>query len=169
MTARARRRDTPFRSGGRRAHIPVCDPPQRRQARSCCRDQSGSVAVELVLLTPVVVVLILFVVFCGRTTRAQSLVRDAAAAGSRAASLRQQPAAARADAMAAVASSLAGHRSTCPSPVVAVDTSALRPGGQVAVRVTCTASLSDLALLGVPGSRTFTASSVEVVDLRRGG
>ena len=126
-------------------------------------------AIELVLLTPVVLVLIVFVVFCGRTSRAQSIVRDAAAAGARAASLRQQPTTARADAVAAVTASLAGHSSTCASPAVVVDTSALRPGGRVEVRVSCTAKLSDLALLGVPGSRTFTATSVEVVDLWRGG
>ena len=56
-----------------------------------------------------------------------------------------------------------------PLPQVSVDTTALRPGGQVLVRVSCTARLSDLALLGVPGSRTFTATSVEVVDRWRGG
>jgi Flp pilus assembly protein TadG len=127
------------------------------------------VALELVLVTPLVLVLILFVVFCGRWTRAEALVRDAAAAGARAASLRQQPSSARADAVAAVQASLAGHATTCPRPAVAVDTTGLQPGGQVAVQVTCRTRLSDLALLGVPGSRTFSARSVEVVDRWRGG
>jgi Flp pilus assembly protein TadG len=122
-----------------------------------------------VLVTPLVLVLILFVVFCGRWTRAEALVRDAAAAGARAASLRQQPSSARADAVAAVQTSLAGHRTSCPRPAVTVDTSGLRPGGQVAVQVTCRTSLSDLALLGVPGSKAFSARSVEVVDRWRGG
>jgi Flp pilus assembly protein TadG len=127
------------------------------------------VSLELVLLTPALIVLILFVAFCGRLTRAESIVRDAAAAGARAASLRQQPAAARADASAAVLASLAGQPTVCPNPVVSVDTSGLRPGGQVAVEVRCDTRLSDLALLGVPGTRTTTARSVEVVDRWRGG
>ena len=89
--------------------------------------------------------------------------------GARAASLRQQPSSARADAVAAVHASLAGHATTCPRPAVTVDTAGLRPGGQVAVQVTCRARLSDLALLGVPGTKTFSARSVEVVDRWRGG
>jgi Flp pilus assembly protein TadG len=131
--------------------------------------EQGSVTIELVLITPLLIVLILFVIFCGRVTRAEAVVRDAAAAGARAASLRQQPSSARADAIAAVQASLAGHGTTCPQPSVDVDTSALQPGGHVTVRVVCRTALRDLALLGVPGSRTTSATSVEPVDLRRGG
>ncbi len=155
-----------FRSGRARAHIPACEP---LTPTSRARGEHGSMALELVLVTPLVLVLVLFVAFCGRITRTQSIVRDAAAAGARAASLRQQPSAARSDAEAAVLASLAGHASACASSTVRVDTSLLRPGGQVSVEVSCSASLSDLALLGVPGSRTLTARSVEVVDRRRGG
>ena len=158
-----------FRSARRPAHIQACKANDFGSPAPCGRGDGGSVALELVLLTPVVLVLIVFVVFCGRTSRAESLVRDAAAAGARAASLRQQPSTARTDALAAVQASLAGHSTTCSAPQVSVDTTALRPGGQVLVRVSCTTRLGDLALLGIPGSRTFTATSVEVVDRWRGG
>jgi Flp pilus assembly protein TadG len=133
------------------------------------RGEEGSVALELVLLTPLVLVLVLFVTFCGRVTRAEAIVRDAAAAGARAASLRQRAAAAQADAHAAVLTSLSGHVGTCPTPAVLVDTAALRPGGRVAVEVRCATPLHDLGLLGVPGSRTVVARSVEVIDAWRGG
>jgi len=131
--------------------------------------ERGSVALELVLVTPLVLVLIAFVVFCGRVARAEAIVRDAASAGARAASLRQRPSAARADALSAVQANLAGHRTTCPAPQISIDISSLRPGGQVAVQVVCEPSLSDLALLGLPGTRRVSERSVEVVDVRRGG
>jgi Flp pilus assembly protein TadG len=164
-----------FRSRRGRAHIPACRSISRRclilPATECEAGdrQRGSVALELVLVTPLVLVLIVFVVFCGRVARAEAIVRDAASAGARAASLRQKPATARADAVAAVHANLSSHRTTCPSPRISVDTSGLRPGGQVAVQVTCEPSLSDLALLGLPGSRRISERSVEVVDVRRGG
>jgi hypothetical protein len=154
-----------FRSGVAEAHIQAWDSIDSTDRTG----DRGSVALELVLLTPLVLVLIVFVAFCGRLTRAEAIVRDAAAAGARAASLRQQPFTARADATAAVLSNLVGHSSTCPAPTVTVDTSSLRPGGQVSVEVRCVVPLRDLALLGVPGSRTVTARSVEVVDAWRGG
>jgi hypothetical protein len=49
-----------------------------------------------------------------------------------------------------------------------VDTTALVPGGQVVVTVRCVADMADVALLGVPGQRTFVARSIEVVDTYRG-
>ncbi len=102
---------TDFRSGPASAHIQSC--PSRtkrprfisRDRRSSSRDRRsnprdrGSVSLELVLVTPLVLVLIVFVVFCGRLTRAEALVRAAAAAGARAASLRQSPGTARVDAL----------------------------------------------------------------------
>ena len=158
-----------FRSGGAEAHVQAWDSINGTDGNDGTGHDGGSVALELVLLTPLVLVLIVFVAFCGRLTRAEAIVRDAAAAGARAASLRQQPSTARADATAAVLINLAGHTSTCPAPTVSVDTSSLRPGGQVSVEVRCVVPLRDLALLGVPGSRTVTARSVEVVDAWRGG
>ncbi len=50
---------------------------------------------------------------------------------------------------------------------IAVDTSAFTAGGRVGVTVTCEASFADMALLAVPGSRTFTATAVEVIDVHR--
>ena len=41
-------------------------------------------------------------------------------------------------------------------------------GGTVTVTVECTASMADVTLLGVPGTRTFTATATEVIDTYRG-
>jgi Flp pilus assembly protein TadG len=132
------------------------------------RSDRGSAATELVLLVPVLVVLLLTVAYAGRVTRAQTHVRHAADQAARAASLRQHPPAAAADARAVAVANLQAARVSCASFDVAVDTSQLRPGGQVTVVVRCTTSRQGLGLLGL-GARTVTARSVEVVDARRAG
>jgi hypothetical protein len=59
---------------------------------------------------------------------------------------------------------LAGGHLSCRTFHTATDVGAFRPGGQVTVDVTCTAALSDLTLLGVPGTRHITASFSAPVD-----
>lgn len=146
--------------------MPMTEPPTPSPSRPAPAER-GSVATELVLLVPVLVVLLVLVGFAGRVARAESTVRTAASQAARAASLRQTPGAAAADARA-VAS--VGTRSLgCVEQVVEVDTGSLRPGGHVSVTVRCRADFGDLGLLGVPGSRWFSARSVQVVDARRGG
>jgi Flp pilus assembly protein TadG len=125
-------------------------------------------ALELVLLTPVVVVVLLFVVLCGRVGRAEGVVADAARAAARAGSLRADPAAARADADALTRRYLAQRAVACPAPVLDVDAD-VRPGGRVRVRLTCRVSLSSLTGLGLPGAVSVSADAVEVVDRYRAG
>ena len=143
-----------FRSARRPAHIPACKASDFGSPAPRGRGDGGSVALELVLLTPVVLVLIVFVVFCGRTSRAESLVRDAAAAGARAASLRQQPSSARSDALAAVQASLAGHSTTCSAPQVSVDTTALSLGAGTALAHWTVTSAGMLVIAGAVLSLT---------------
>ena len=50
---------------------------------------------------------------------------------------------------------------------MSVDTSDFAAGGQVAVTVSCQAAFADIAMLAVPGSRTFAATAVEVIDTYR--
>jgi Flp pilus assembly protein TadG len=131
--------------------------------------ERGSIAVEVAILAPAFVALLLLVVFAGRVSEAEAEVRRAASQAARAASLRQDGTAAVSAAEAAVTANLADSGFICGELDVAVDTTALRPGGTVAVTVRCTADMSDIALLGVPGSRTFMANAIEVVDTYRGG
>jgi Flp pilus assembly protein TadG len=130
------------------------------------RDESGSAAVETVLIVPVLVALLMFAVFGGRLATAKNHVVSAAQDAARAASLRDDPAAATADATATAESSLAAAGISCSSRDVTVDAN-LEPGGLVTVRVRCTTPLSDLALLGLPGSRTLSATATERVDTYR--
>ena len=125
-------------------------------------------SVELtVLLTPLFVVLLLFVVLCARTASAKIDVNAAAASAARAASLAASPAAARAEATAAAVQALAGQAVSCTGLAVSVDTTGFRRGGSVSVTLACTVRLSDLGLPGVSVTRTVTGSARAPVDVFR--
>ena len=66
---------------------------------------------------------------------------------------------------------LAGQRLQCVSTTVAVNTSgfAVRPGqpATVSATVTCPVRLSDLAIPGLPGTRTVTHTAVSSLDTFR--
>jgi len=131
--------------------------------------ERGSISVELAVVAPALVVLLLLVVFAGRVADTDAQVTRAAGAAARAASLRQHPADAAADAETTAAANLAAAGVTCDPLEVDVDVSDFRAGGTVAVTVTCTVAMSEMALLGVPGTRTSVARAVEHIDQYRGG
>lgn len=128
----------------------------------------GSAAVELVLLTPLLVVMMLLAVAMGRLVQSRLQADSAARQAARAASLAPDPATAAADATATARAALASQNITCSGMSVTTDTSAFRPGGQVSVQVSCTVSLSGLALLHLPGSQTLTSRFTSPIDLYRG-
>jgi Flp pilus assembly protein TadG len=165
------RQPRPWRRRRRVAHAPAAaDQPYSRLPWRCPREERdrGAVTLELVLSLPVWVALLLFVILCGRLVTAQLDVDAAAHNAARAASLaRSNPAAVR-DARTAAEQALTDRKITCRDLTVSVDTGGLRPGTPVQVDVSCTASLSDLGLLGVPGTRTVTATSTSPVDTWRG-
>ena len=127
-------------------------------------EDHGSVSVELVLVAPLFIVLLLFVVLCGRMGRTAQIVRELAGAAARAESLARTPEAARAAAGSAIA--IVSNDLACRPPDVSfasdgtVDT--------VTVRVRCDASLAGLALLPISGTRTFSSSATEAIDAYRG-
>lgn len=133
------------------------------------RALDGSVSTELVLITPVLLVLLGFVVFAGRLGGVQQRVLSAADEGARAASLRGDPDAGQTAATAAVEANLGDAGVECVDLSVAVDTSAFRRGGHVTVTVRCAVGLDDVVFAGLPGSRQYEASASEVIDLYRGG
>lgn len=130
--------------------------------------ERGSVAVETAIIAPALVALLLLVVFAGRVSQAEAEVRRAASEGARAASLEYFGDAAETAATDRVAENLKDNGVVCAELATEVDTSQLIPGGSVSVTVHCTADMADVALLGVPGKRTFVARSIEVIDRYRG-
>lgn len=126
--------------------------------------------IGLVILTPVVAMLLFFVVAAGRVGVIESKLISAARSAARAATQHQSVAAAQVAATTTAEASLGELATTCQGgPQVhgwAID---LRPGGSVRVEVSCVVNLSDLTMLGVPGSRTMSATATSVVNRYRSG
>lgn len=122
----------------------------------------GSAAVEFVLLTPVLVVLLLFIVFAGRSGEGMSELRHAADQGARAASQVARPRMAAA-ARRAVLEDLRLSGLSCTDPRVDLRTSSAAGSSSVTVSVTCLVSNEGLGLLRV-GERRIRATSTEIVD-----
>ena len=122
---------------------------------------------EMVLLTPLLIVLVLFVVHAGRSAEGMSELRHAADQGARAASLvaRTRMGAAAGE---AVRRDLAASGSSCERPLVTVRLQALTYGSAVRVEVRCWVSNIGLGLLGTR-QRVLMANSTEVIDRYRGG
>jgi Flp pilus assembly protein TadG len=130
--------------------------------------ERGAAAVEMVLMTPVLVLLMLFAVAGGRLASSRAQVDSAARDGARAASLARSAATAERDGREAAERTLADHDLSCQQLDVAIDTTDFRPGGTVVAEVTCAVDLADLTGLGLPGSRSVSSRFVEPVDLFRG-
>ena len=133
------------------------------------RDQRGSAALELVLVTPLLLVLLMFIVGLGRLASSRGEVDGAARDAARAASIARTPAAAVEEARAAAAATLADRSVTCGQLDVAVDTSDFRPGGSVSVTVACNVRLSDLTGTGFGSSRVLHGEAIAVIDTYRSG
>jgi hypothetical protein len=115
--------------------------------------QRGNVSVEVVLLTPVLVLMAVWAAGIGRQTEAVATVRLAADHAARAATMVSRPA--MVDVARRTASGvLADRPASCTSPHVGVEVEATR----VIVEVGCLAD-----------GRRISATSTEVIDVYRGG
>lgn len=133
----------------------------------CCRPDVGSATVELVLLIPVLILMLWFLVFCGRMADSRLRIEDAAHQAARAASMQRTPAEAAAHARATAAQALGDAGVTCRS--LTVDTSgSVQPGGTITATVACRVDLQDLALLQVPGTAVLDARFSAPIDTYRG-
>jgi hypothetical protein len=163
---------------GRWRRLPVASIARRRRRTEldgyCSCDlgrpeppSGGSAAVELVVLAPILMLFIVFIVMLGRLAAARSEVVAAARTGAQAAVVWGTPGQAAWAADASVSVELLQHHLRCSRANVGVDTSNLRPGGSVRVSVSCTMSMAQLAMPGMPGSKTIAASVVAPVGMYR--
>ena len=130
------------------------------------RTDRGSASAEMAILAvPAMILLAMFVIFCGRATSAVIDVNAAAAAAARAAADPATPAEATIAAAESLAANTAATGWDCTA---ATDTSNHHRGGHVTVTVTCTVPLSDLGL-PIGATRTVTATTTEPIDTYRAG
>lgn len=131
------------------------------------RGERGSMSIEMVVLTPVLVGCIMVIAGGTRFVEASDQVEAAAAIAARAASLETNADAAVAAGRVAAQRALADRGASCVDLDVVLDVSGFRAGGAVRGTVTCRADLSDLAGFGLPGSKNFSASAVVPLDQHR--
>lgn len=125
-------------------------------------------SVELVLLTPAMLLLLMLVVLGGRYAQARSDVDAAAREAARAASIARQAVTAQSAGREAARAQLREGGVTCRRLDVRVDAGDFRPDGLVTATVSCIVDLGDLAGLRVPGTRTFSSTFSEPIDAFRG-
>ena len=134
---------------------------------TCSRREDGSAAVEVVLITPILIALLILMVMLGRIEAARATVDAAARNAARAASLTADPtSAATAGADAADASTRTAGLHCQPLTTTITTDSGL--GGSVVANVSCTVALGDLATgLHLPATRTITARFAAPIDQYR--
>ena len=140
---------------------------RRSSVRGRLRDERGAVATELVLLTPLLILLLLFVVALGRLAGARINVDGAAAQAARAASIATTPAGASAAAQQTATAALGSDHVICATLKVTTNTARFAPGGSVSVTVSCSVALSDLTGLRLPASEDVASSAISVIDTYR--
>ncbi len=132
------------------------------------RPDRGSASVELVLMTPLLVMLLLFVVAVGRLTAARGEVDAAARDGARAAANARTPGDAEHAALVAATATLRDRGIECAALDVGVDTTQYRADGYVEVTVSCAVDLHAAAGIGFPYTQTLYGTFVAPVDRYRG-
>lgn len=144
--------------------------PHPRPSRGGWRSDTGSAAIEVVLVTPLIMMLVGLAVYAGRTATTQQDIISASRDAARAAAARQYPGPAATDGRTAAETTLRSRGVSCRGLIIEVDTTRLVPGGSVTATVRCNVELSDVTgLLGLPGSTELAATSTAVVDRYRGG
>jgi Flp pilus assembly protein TadG len=131
------------------------------------RDERGYTSVELLAMTTVLVGMITVVVGGGRIVDSNSQVDDAAYASARAASLETNFEAAQVVGRNAAEDSLADRGKACTQLDVSFAGTDFRASGQVTVRVTCHANLSDVVGFGLPGAKNFSSTAVVPIEQYR--
>ena len=144
------------------------------QATHKLRKERGTTVVEFVALAPLLAALLLFVVFCGRVAWTRNTVARSARDAVRAASIAITRDEAATALEATLVENLGSNASRCthfPVDYGAIGTDTGDAGdwdsGVIELRLTCNIPTSDLGLLGLTGTKTFTAVAIEPVDTWR--
>ena len=127
------------------------------------RRDAGSMAVEVVVLVPALVMIMMLVVAFGRYVTAEGDAQAAAREAVRAASLQRDEGAALAAAQAA-ADAVLPDTLACRPVVLSGD---FLPGATLSVEVSCDVSWSNLGLIGLSGSAAVAGAASAPLDLYR--
>ena len=129
----------------------------------------GSAPIELAIIGPIAILLLGLMVLGGRVAIASQAITGVAGIAARDASLARTPAQAAAIARTSAVAALAQQNLHCQAtPVIVVDTVgfAAAPGTPaiITVDVSCVVSFSQLAMPGLPGTRTLHDRAASPLD-----
>lgn len=126
-------------------------------------DERGSVE-ELVVLTPVLLVLVGMIVTMGALGLARLRLADAAQGALQAALVAPSAASARLAARQAAAGVLSAEGVRCAPMAATASLGGFRPGDLVRVQVSCRVALAAMAIPGTPGSLVLHARASGLID-----
>jgi Flp pilus assembly protein TadG len=132
------------------------------------RGERGTMALEMVILAPILLILFFFLLACGRYFQTSSLLENAARDGARSASQERSLAQAQAKVDEAVARTMDQAVESCKTSASGAITTAFVAGTPLSVEVTCTINYRDLGLLGIGGDTTITKQFSSSLDPYRG-
>jgi Flp pilus assembly protein TadG len=143
----------------------------RGGAASVAYSERGSTTLELVVWAPGLLLLVALLTVAGRVNGANAAVEQAAADAARSASIARTAGTAQSAAVTSALATLTGQDLQCTGTTVTVNTSGFAaPPGQpatVTATVSCPVRLADLAVPGLPGTRTVTHTAASSLDTFR--
>jgi Flp pilus assembly protein TadG len=125
-------------------------------------EQRGSLAVEVILVVPVLMMMVMFIVFVGRVQSASMTVRHAADVGARSGSIAHSADAQR-RAYVRAADELSRAHHVCESSRVNTEMRSVNGEMMVVAMTQCVVRTSGLSFLGISGP-TVRGTSMEVID-----
>ncbi len=131
------------------------------------RSEAGSAAAEIVILTPVLVLLALLFVIGGRLANALQEVGDAARTSVESTVIASTASSAQAQALAAADYELSHDGLHCAPYSLTADVADFVPGGVVSVQLRCGVGLVKLGIPGLPGSVTLSSRGSAGIELYR--
>ncbi|MFF0341143.1 TadE/TadG family type IV pilus assembly protein [Kribbella sp. NPDC004875] len=132
------------------------------------REQCGTMALEMVILAPVLLALFMFLLACGRYFQTSSLLESAARDGARSASQARSLPEAQTRVDQAVSGTMAQGVKSCKESAAGSITTGFVAGQPLSVEVTCTINYRDLGLLGLGGDTKITKRFTSSLDPYRG-
>lgn len=132
------------------------------------RDERGSLALELALLAPFLLLIVALIYAYGRVGQVNGTLESGTRDAARTATMARSSTVAGQDAERVVRQALAGAPAGCRSTLDVELLGDFLPGEPVTVTASCTYKVSDLGLPGAPGSLTAKSSFTSMLDPYRG-
>lgn len=132
------------------------------------RTERGTMALEMAILAPILLLMFMFLMAAGRYFQTSSLLENAAREGARAATQSRSASDAQARVDKAVRRYGDQAVESCKSTADGSIDGKFEAGQTLTVEVTCTIDYQDLGLLGIGGDTTISRSFSSAIDPYRG-